>query len=296
MKEENENQDRMLDNFFAKAKEEQPIVELEDVKKLVFAQSTAMVGQSILSRYKYWWMGGFGVFIGAVFYFAFNHSPSPLSREAPLATVNNSVQEQTLARDVQAEVQNEASTLTTITTNINTDESNKLSEKPANQISSASAQELSEANTKKEGYYFQGDAKINFENEGANVNMVIGDELKRLEINGTIINENEYSKYEALIQKGKALKAEADKSSSGKTDAEKHQQQKNREVMNELIKQLQSDKMIDEAGHFEFRITGSKVFINNNEQSESMFVQYKNLYETVSGNRLNAKSNVRIKH
>lgn len=295
MTEENENQEKMLNNFFAKAKKEQPLVELDDVKKLVFAQTTAMVGQSILSRYKYWWMGGCSVFIGAVLYFVF-HNPDTLSRKHTLVFQSNGMQERPLANETQADAQKNTSNQSTISTHSNTDESSKLNQTPANKISIASAQELNETKTKKEDYYFQGDAKINFENEGANVNMVIGDELKRLEINGTVIAENEYSKYEALIQKGKALKAEADKSSSGKTDIEKYQQQKNREVMNELIKQLQSDKMIDEAGHFEFRITGSKLFINNNEQTENMFTQYKNLYETVSGNRLNAKSNVRIKH
>ncbi len=291
MKKENENQERMLNNFFAKAKEEQPIVELDDVKKLVFAQTTAMVGQSILSLYKYWWMGGFGVFIGAVFYLMYNHNLKPQNEIHAAATTIVQQKE-----EFQYASQTDAIIKTPSESNTTESESNSANETLTNQIQVASAQEVSETKNKKEDYYFQGDAKINFENEGANVNMVIGDELKRLEINGTVINKNEYSKYEALIQKGKALKAEADKSSSGKTEAEKNQQQKNREVMNELIKQLQSDKMIDEAGHFEFRITGSELFINSKEQSEAMFAQYKNLYETVSGNRLNAKSNVRIKH
>ena len=236
-------------------------------------------------------MGGFSVFIGSVFYFAIHHNLK--SQNEIQSTTTTIVQQK---EELQYASQTDAGNKTTIENNTTESETNLEKETSTNQIQVASAQEVSETKNKKEDYYFQGDAKINFENEGANVNMVIGDELKRLEINGKVINENEYPKYEALIQKGKALKAEADLSSSAKTDAEKNQQQKNREVMNELIKQLQNDKMIDEVGHFEFRITGSKLFINNNEQREAMFTQYKNLYETVSGNRLNAKSNVRIKH
>lgn len=291
MKEENEDQERRLNNLFTKAKEEQPIVEWDDVKKLVYAQSTAMVGQSILSRYKYWGMGVLSVFIVAVIFFGYNQNLKTGKEQQPaVATIVQHVEE------LQDEPQTNAVTKTIVESNPNTVERNILHELPINPNKVASAQEVSETKSSKQDDYFHGDAKINFENEGANVNMIVGDELKRLEINGTLINENEYPKYDALIQKGKALKTEADKSLYVKTDAKRNQQQKNREVMNELIKQLKSDKIIAETDHFEFRITGSKLYINEIEQSKTLFIRYKNLYETVSGNRLNAKSNLRIKH
>ena len=125
--------------------------------------------------------------------------------------------------------------------------------------------------------------------------MIIGNEVKQLEIDGTVINKEDYTNYETIIEKGKTLKADKEGLPDRKTDAESAQQKKNQQIMNEMTKQLQTDRLIDETGHFELRLTGSQLFINNKEQSEAVFIQYKNLYEKVSDEKLKAKSNFTIR-
>ncbi|MEP7265838.1 MAG: hypothetical protein ABI772_15135, partial [Bacteroidota bacterium] len=93
-----------------------------------------------------------------------------------------------------------------------------------------------------------------------------------------------------------AMKVESDKNSDSASDAELIRQQRNRQIMNALISQLKVDHLIDESEHFEFRFTGLKLFVNNEEQSEEKYLQYKKIYEETSGNILTEKSNVRIKH
>ncbi len=287
--EENENPEHLLNKLFAKAKVEQPIVDANDIKNLVLLQTSSMVSTNLFIRYKFLWFSATSMFIAAIFYFLYTNT---IKKQQQIPQLTTTINQQSLPTHIKQQ--------TAIVSNAIKENKKQLLEIPSTsqsrveEESSTLKQDLS--TIKKQDYYFPGDAKINFENEGSNVNMLIGNDLKRLEINGVVINENEYSKYNDLIQKGKALKAEADKSSSNLSESEKHQHQKNREVMDEIIKQLQGDKMIDTDGHFEFRLTGTKLFINTIPQNEAMFAQYKALYENVSGYRLNEKSNIKIKH
>jgi hypothetical protein len=74
------------------------------------------------------------------------------------------------------------------------------------------------------------------------------------------------------------------------------EKKRHKQTMNELISQLGKDSLVDIESHFEFRLTGTKLYIDEIEQSDALFNQYKNIYESVSGNKLNKKSNIKIKH
>ncbi|MFN0189852.1 MAG: hypothetical protein ACKVQV_14210, partial [Bacteroidia bacterium] len=149
---------------------------------------------------------------------------------------------------------------------------------------------------KKESFFFQGSAKVNFEEDGKNIEMMINNENIQLKIDGNIIDPENYNQYNSIIEKGKLLKKESDNLNDKTTSQSNIEKERNKQTMNEIISQLEKDQIIDPSSHFEFRLTGTKMLINEVEQSEILFNKYKLLYESASGNRLNMKSNIKIKH
>ncbi|MBK7684065.1 MAG: hypothetical protein IPJ26_17120 [Bacteroidetes bacterium] len=105
-----------------------------------------------------------------------------------------------------------------------------------------------------------------------------------------------YDQYSSIIEKGKMMKIESDKLSDKKSNRNEIDKIKNKETMNAIISQLVADGILEADSRFEFRLTGTKMYLDEIEQSDSLYTKYRLLYENVSGNKLNAKSNIKIKH
>ena len=293
----------LLKSYFKKASEEPPVMSVTEVNQIISAVPSVIVSasvtsktvQQILAQYKYWLGGGLSVCAGTILFFTIpGNDNKKISANIPVS----------IEKSIETPQDNSTASIAANTNEITTAPVNKLSnkdlpsseEKVAVPNDSSSEKSLKGASTAKASYYFPGAANVNFELNGDQVNMTIGERVEELEINGKRIDKGEYSKYEAIIDNGMKLKSEYDKSKLDEEDTAKNQQQKNREIMNSLIDQLKADQLMDESGHFEFRITGFKLFIDKKEQSESVTKKYINLYETISGNRLTINSNIRIQH
>jgi hypothetical protein len=305
-KEENENTEQVLNKYFAEARQEPVVVSEEEVEKIISAPLTNNLSKPLPAHFQYWLIGGLFFLFGTALYIIDKNHEIKSSANAKDATEFSAVKgahqdeikhpvtsadENNKTKTDNAKNEKPAATAPAIKANAAKSEANGGAAKSE---SNAATPRLNDSKTKKE-YHFQGDATINFESDGKNVSMIIGNEVKRLEIDGIAVNKNDYSKYEAIIEKGKALKAEQGGFPVRKTDTENLQQKKNQQIMNELTRQLLADKLIDETGHFEFRLTGSQLFINNQVQSEAIFTEYKILYEKVSNEKLKAKSNFTIR-
>jgi hypothetical protein len=150
--------------------------------------------------------------------------------------------------------------------------------------------------TKKERFYFQGNAKVHFEEDGKQIEMIVDENFMQLKIDGKTIEQEAYDQYSDIIEKGLQMKKSSDELSTKNESNISSEKKKHKQTMNELISQLGKDSLVDIESHFEFRLTGTKLYIDEIEQSDALFNQYKNIYESVSGNRLNKKSNIKIKH
>ena len=295
--EENNNPEQLLNKYFDAAKTEPTIISAHEIENLISSHETNKISENTLARYKYWLAGGLGIIFCFVLF---------------VATRNNVVVEPNATETVEKQIAKEK-TSPTIADENGSNQSQENAIRPRENIKvandsstkkeisivekeSTTPHSASKPHTKKDTFYFQGDANINFEFEGDDVKMVIGSSLKKLEINGEAISENDFTKYEKIITQGMALKHESDKRLTLKNDAETIAQQKNKEVMNALIIKLQNDGWIDTATHFEFRLTGTQLFIGNEQKTADDFARYKTYYENISGNKLNVKSNIKIKH
>ena len=292
-----------LKSYFEKASEELPVVSITEINQLISIIPAGIVASSItnktiqhlLAQYKYWLGGGLSVCTGAVLLFTnpANNNKN-ISAHTPVA-IERSNENINLDMSNAAVTTNESNIVPAPVNNVKNKESPPSEEVTAHNIP-ASEKSTKTPVSSKASYYFPGAANVNFELEGDHVNMTVGEKVEELEINGARIDKSEYSKYEAIIDNGMKLKREYDKSRSGESDTANQQQQRNREIMNGLIEQLKTDQLMDESGHFEFRITGFKLFIDKKEQNESVTKKYISLYEKLSGNRLTINSNIRIEH
>ncbi len=297
---DNENSEQLLTSYFEKAGKEAPVVPVSEINNLI---STLPVGaisasltnktiQQVLAQYKYWLAGGLSICTGALLLFTSSKQDLKINS----ATISN-VKPPAIKNINQDAAQTISTENYTVIEKKGTEKEvavlNKITEK--NKIQASPKESLAEI-SKKSSYYFPGDARVNFELNGQSISMIIREQVEQLEINGVQIDKNDFSEYAAIIEKGKALKMESDRVKFDKKDAENLQQLKNREIMHGLIDELNADQMIDKSGNFEFRISVLKLYINNMEQAEIVSAKYIKLYESLSGNQLTEKSNIRIKH
>lgn len=290
--EENKDTGQILNRYFAKAKEEPPVMDVSEVSNIIAASPAGPMGLKLLAQYKYWLAGGLSVSAGVAFFFA-THINNPAEvKHAANEKVSVPVEVVEENKNAPVEINNTADVKHNPVTEKKHIATNTVNANEKN----TSANDVKTTNTKKDTYYFPGDAKVSFEMDGKKVNMLVGEKVSQLEIDGTVIKEKDYDSYSAIIEKGKEMKLESDKNSGAASDAEAIRQQRNRQIMNALISQLKADHLIDESEHFEFRFTGFKLFVNGEEQSEEKYLQYKKIYEETSGNILTEKSNVRIRH
>ncbi|MEP7265898.1 MAG: hypothetical protein ABI772_15450, partial [Bacteroidota bacterium] len=68
--EENEDTGQMLNRYFAKAKKEPPVMEVNEVRNIIAASPAGPMGLKLLTQYKYWLAGGLSVSAGVAFFFA----------------------------------------------------------------------------------------------------------------------------------------------------------------------------------------------------------------------------------
>lgn len=295
--EENENTDQLLTNYFAKAKAEVVVMTIEEVESIISAHIENEMGQQfVLARYKYWLMGGLLLLLGVVGFevnsILENNNNLITKKEIKLSPVTPPPQKEIAKSIVQSD------------NNIKSEVENKSNQEVAKSQNPSSENIKSKAITpepvsklaKDNDFHYQGTATINFEYDHKKVNLTIGDKVKKLVIDGAEIDENDYSKYTSIIEKGVSLRKDTAKSADKNSNAETNEKEDNRKIMEGLFKQLVADKLVDENGHFEFRLTGTQMLIDNMEQNETIFNKYKKLFENISGIPLNAKSNIRIRH
>ncbi|NIM13906.1 MAG: M48 family metalloprotease [Candidatus Aminicenantes bacterium] len=65
-------------------------------------------------------------------------------------------------------------------------------------------------------------------------------------------------------------------------------------LLNVFAKELQHDKLIADAGDFEFLFKGGKLYINGKKQPKAVFNKYKKLYEKVTGKKIDDNRGLRI--
>jgi hypothetical protein len=276
-----EESEKNLDAYFEMARKEPPIVSVEEVGRLISSVPTISSNKSIWKIYKYWILASAIIIVNICAFLLYprkNKTIVPSINEAAQVT-NDILVNQPLNKSKDSARSN----LTEKETNLSLENTVKK-EKDIKQ------------ETKKERFYFQGNAKVHFEEDGKQIEMIVDENFMQLKIDGKTIEQEAYDQYSDIIEKGLQMKKSSDELSTKNESNISSEKKRHKQTMNELISQLGKDSLVDIESHFEFRLTGTKLYIDEIEQSDALFNQYKNIYESVSGNKLNKKSNIKIKH
>jgi hypothetical protein len=276
-----EESEKNLDAYFEMARKEPPIVSVEEVGRLISSIPTISSNKSIWKIYKYWILASAIIIVNICVFLLYpskNKNIDPSLNKAVQVTTNNLVN-QTLNNSKDSVFSNATNKVTNLSLTETLKKRKDISKE-----------------TKIERFYFQGNAKVHFEEDGKKIEMIVDENFMQLKIDGKTIEQEDYNRYSEIIEKGLQMKKSSDELSAKNESNTSIEKTRNKQTMNEIISQLGKDQLVDIESHFEFRLTGAKLFINDIEQSESLFNQYKNIYESVSGNKLNKKSNIKIKH
>lgn len=280
--------DEELDSYFELAKKETPIISVEEIGHVIANVPISQGSGSSWKSKKFWYIMVAISISTLTIYLMDQNNPQSVPTNAKrteraLPTTN----EKPLISPV--EIQEDSNSY-----NINADEGPNREKDNGSEINTkvSSREEI----VKNESFYFQGDAAVHFEEEGKYVEMIVKEEVVQLKIDGKVIDPPNYDQYSSIIEKGKMMKIESDKLSDKKSNRNEIDKIKNKETMNAIISQLVADGILEADSRFEFRLTGTKMYLDEIEQSDSLYTKYRLLYENVSGNKLNAKSNIKIKH
>lgn len=296
MKEQEKSEER-LDSYFDLARKEEPIVRLEDVT-MPFTRDSAPASNVAGGKRN----GKYLLIISALIISAFTaiylNSSSPTNTNESVAENSQSVEQQ------EKEIATKSSTTINTSTIADAEKSNAESnnsiiekentKKTPNRENSNF--ELLQVNKKKTTYYFPGNAEVNFEDQGRKITMKIGDKVNQLTIDGKIIDAAEYNNYQLLIERGLLMSKNSTEIGNQLTTNRTTNKAKNKLIMDSLIEELKNDKLIQTEAHFEFRLTGQSLFINEIKHDDRIYKKYKELYQTLSGNRVIESTNIRIKH
>ncbi len=280
--------DEELDSYFELARKETPIISVEEMGHVIASVPISKVSGSSWNSKKFWFITVAISISTLTIYLLNQNNPQPLpTNDKRTETALNTPNEKPLISPVGIQEESNSN-------NINATEGPGMEKDNLTEINSRVNRR--EEIVKKESFYFQGDAAVHFEEEGKNVEMIVNDDNVQLKIDGKVIDPSNYDQYSSIIEKGKMMKVESDKLSDRKPNRNEADERKNKETMNAIISQLVADGILEADSRFEFRLTGTKMYIDEIEQSDSLYNKYRLLYENVSGNKLNTNSNIKIKH
>jgi multidrug resistance efflux pump len=77
-------------------------------------------------------------------------------------------------------------------------------------------------------------------------------------------------------------------------EIEKEMQEQMDRLMEVLTNELLRDQLISNREDFEFQFKDGKLYVNGKKQSRAYYKKYKNLYEKITGKKLNEDGNFRI--
>ncbi len=284
--EQNENTEQLLKDLFAKAGKEDLVITVDEVESNLTAHTRNAMSEKVLSQFKYWLLGGCCILLSiGVYVFTRTHDHKINSTVQSHAAVVRSADAQAMkTATAESEVEQQAAT---------TDLSDV--HPPENRATRPEAISTKKESATPSSYYFKGDAKVNFEFENKKVNMVVGEKVKELTIDGNLIDAGSYSKFDAIIAKGISLRkaTEIDDDNNNGVDAQKAL---NRKIMNGLVAQLQYDHFVTDGTPFDFRLTGAQVLLNDKPLDESIFLRYKATYERLAGTALKQNANVHLRN
>ncbi len=280
MTEEQEESGKKLEAYFELAKLEAPVVSAEEVSKILKGAGTTAVAALLFQQYKYWLLGGLSIVSGVAFYFMSSNADQNTVKVNRLPAIENI---------------DEASAKTENISSSNIENLKQKTEGKKLAINTSISELKERVSVKKEVFYFPGKAKVHFEENGRNVEMLIGEKVSELKIDGELIDPSEYDQHQELLNKGIQMKADSDKEATSESN-KMPEKERNKNTMNEIIKQLSDDNLVDPNGKFEFRLTGTGLYINEILQSESLYIKYKELYQNKSGKIITEKSNIKIRH
>lgn len=269
--------DEKLDALFQKARDEKPIVSLEEVRPVLLLAKTGSSASNNIVRLR-WMMLAFGLIIIAGFAIFLTNKETPFDKADSLAEKNVATSGQNTSES-SAAAASENNTAPLPSQNKSRENSPPISSNPRESLN--------------ESYYFPGKAEIEFEENNRQIKMVMDEQLVFLSINNQEIAPEEYSNHAEIIDKGFRLKL---KSVPHSAPANHPTAKSNKEVMDGLIDALAADQLIQPDSSFEFRLTGKKLYIDNTVRDDLLYRKYRNLYEHLSGNKIAEDTDIRIKH
>jgi hypothetical protein len=301
---ENKNISSKLDGLFENARNERPVISLNEVSDLLKNPSGY---QRKKESHTWKWFGAF-LFIGLSAFGAYfllnNDSAVEKKSVSPIAIDNNSQPDNSIVINDASipPVQNESSVASEKKEPENNPSQATLAEnsgenKSTSAIKPAPAPLKAALKPEASSMHYSGNANINFSSGDKKINMVISpsNEIEQLKIDDELIAEANYKQYKSVIDEGLKLKNEKLKSNGSGNAEEQSLSSTQRNIMNAMMQQLAADGLVSSDKPFDFTLTGQEVILDNQKQSPETFEKYKGLYEKVTGEKLPAKYNLHIK-
>ncbi|MFI5218525.1 MAG: hypothetical protein ACHQNT_03470 [Bacteroidia bacterium] len=143
-------------------------------------------------------------------------------------------------------------------------------------------------------------ATINFGYKDQKIRMIVAsdNEVGELIINNEAISPEDFIHHKDVIAEGLKIKKQNQKENTPVTlltEKEKEDNKVRRLLMNEMVKQLSSDKLIHGNEPFDFRLTGNELFLDGQKQNPEIFEQYKNHFQKITGELLPESYNLHIR-
>jgi hypothetical protein len=256
------------------------------------------------------WFGAFlliGLSAFGIFYAYNNNSTREIETQITASSNNSSLSSENTLKLSEPVSDNANKTAGVVEKNEvkNASTDNKLSEKSVESESTTSntPEKIVSAPIKNEGgtgsmtKHYAGDVNLNFSSDNKKIKMIVSpdNEIGELKIDDQLIAAENYKDYKNIIDEGLKLKNQQFKNDGAAGSGEQSLSAAKRDVMNAMMKQLTSDGLISSDKPFDFTLTGTEIFLNNEKQPAETFEKYKGVYENVTGEKLPSKYNLHIK-
>ena len=311
----NQDINNRLDELFAKARTDKPVMGVDEVRNLIatapVTSTPAKTNTPSKSNFSlYLILGGLAIFAvtaGIWYYLESDNQQVSENKATSNTTISNEIspavsstpQENTGSEMVAAEngeksevtEENDASELKNTVGDNTSDAAKSGIVKPSKDESKSEEPAVPASSGNKTYLVTGGDFVVNFQTDDKTVKLKLAeDEVKELNINGKAISASDYPKYKDLIDRGKKM-MEAERlkntttASSTKTPEEQKRDDLNTRLFNAFTEQLKKDKLINE-DKYSFKLTSSELLIDGKAQPDAVRQKYIDLFRSVTNRDL----------